>query len=201
MAYREHGMWEILEVLRRVHGGEPFRSVARGTGRSPKTVRRYVRLAGKLGWTPGGGEPPGAPPGAPLAGRVAARLRPGPAAGDPTASDAVLGVHLDELREWLAVDVPERRCLTLTNVHILLQRRGIDVGYSALRRFAQKHLDFGRGCTTVGMADCEPGELAEVDFGKLGLVYASVDTSKPASRGHLKSGQLVAGMVSLLFSL
>jgi len=167
MAYREHGMWEILEVLRRVHSGEPFRSVARGTGRSPKTVRRYVRLAGKLGWKPGGTEPPGEP----LACRVAARLRPGPAAGEPTQNETVLGVHLSELRQWLAVDVPERRGLTLTKAHILLRRQGVDVKYSALRRFAKKHLDFGCGQTTVRMADCEPGELAEVDFGKLGLVY------------------------------
>ena len=170
MAYREHGMWEILEVLRRVHGGEALRSVARGTGRTPKTVRRYVRLAGTLGWTPGGAEPPGEP----LAGRVAARLRPGPAAGEPTETETVLGVHVDELRDWLAVDVPERRGLTLTKAHILLRRRGVDVKYSALHRFAQKHLDFGRSQATVRMANCEPGELAEVDFGKLGLVHDSV---------------------------
>jgi transposase len=167
MAYREHGMWEILEVLRRVHGGEPLRSVARGTGRPPKTVRRYVRLAGELGWSPGGA----APPGEPLAGRVAARLRPGPATSGPTETESVLGVHLDELRDWLAVDTPERRGLTLTKAHILLGRRGVDVKYSALHRFAQKHLDFGRTQATVRMADCEPGELAEVDFGKLGLVH------------------------------
>src|SRR3990167_6249402 len=99
MAYREHGMWEILEVLRRVHGSEPFRSVARGTGHSRKTVRRYVRLAGKLGWKPGGTEPPDEA----LAGRVATRLRPGPVTtGEPSGCEAVLGVHLDQLREWLA---------------------------------------------------------------------------------------------------
>jgi len=166
VAYREHGMWEILEVLRRVHGGEPFRSVARGTGRSPKTVRRYVRLARKLGWTAGG-----EPPGELLACRVAAGLRPGPAAGDPTPSELVLTAQLDQLRDWLAVDAPDRRGLTLTKVHILLRRRGVDVNYFALRRFVQKHLDYGRDRITVRMADCEPGELAEVDFGKLGLIY------------------------------
>ncbi len=33
------------------------------------------------------------------------------------------------------------------------------------------------------------------------LCRASGDTSNPASRGHLKSGQLVAGMVPVSFSL
>jgi hypothetical protein len=47
----------------------------------------------------------------------------------------------------------------------------VDVAYSSLHRFAVKHCGFGRGGhTTVRMAECEPGELAEVDFGKLGLV-------------------------------
>ena len=166
MAYREHGMWEIFEVLRRVHAGEAHRSVARGTGRTPKTVRRYVGLARKLGWEPGAEKPPDEQ----LAARVAARLRPGPRELCETVAEAVLLPHLERLGDWLAVDRPERRGLTLTKVHILLRRQGVEVSYSALYRFAHKHLDFGRGRTTVRMADCEPGELAEVDFGRLGLV-------------------------------
>jgi transposase len=166
MAYREHGMWEVLEVLRRVHKGETQRSVARGTGRTPKTVRRYVRLARKLGWQPGAEHEPDEQ----LAGRVVARLRPGPRELGETVAEAVLLPHLEQLRDWLAVDTSERRGLTLTKAHILLERRGVKVSYSALYRFATKHLDFGRGRTTVRVADCDPGELAEVDFGRLGLV-------------------------------
>jgi transposase len=167
MAYREHGMWEVLEVLRRAHAGEPLRSVARGTGRAPKTVRRYVRLARKLGWQPKVAEPPDEQ----LASRVAVRLRPGPHELSETAAEATLLGRVEELRQWLAVACPERRGLTLTKVHILLAGKGVHVSYSSLYRFAVKHLDFGRNRSTVRMADCEPGELAEVDFGKLGLVH------------------------------
>lgn len=166
MAYREHGMWEVLEVLRRVHKGETQRSVARGTGRTAKTVRRYVRLARKLGWQPGAEYEPDEQ----LAARVVARLRPGRRQTCATAAEAVLLPHLERLRDWLAVDVPERRGLTLTKAHLLLERRGVQVSYSALYRFVTKHLEFGPGRTTVRVADCEPGELAEVDFGRLGLV-------------------------------
>ena len=50
MAYREVDMWEILEVLRRAGQGESITQIKLATGRSRKTIRRYVRLARKLGW-------------------------------------------------------------------------------------------------------------------------------------------------------
>ena len=100
MAYREHGMWEVLEVLRRVHGGEAYRSVARATGRSPKTVRRYVRLARKLGWSVG------TAPDEALAARIVARLRPGPQDAAESAAHRQLVPHRERLREWLAIDRP-----------------------------------------------------------------------------------------------
>lgn len=53
MAYKEHGMWEILDVLRRIHGGEGVRAVARQTGRARNTVKRYVETATELGWIAG----------------------------------------------------------------------------------------------------------------------------------------------------
>jgi transposase len=187
MAYREHGMWEILEVLRRVHAGQSYRSVGRGTGRTPKTVRRYVKLARKLGWEPAGEQAPDEA----LAARIVARLRPGPPEVGETVAEAILLPHRDQLRSWLAVDRPEQRGLTLTKVHLLLQRKGVDVSYSALHRFAHKHLDFGRSRTTVRVADCGPGELAEVDFGRLGLV-------KDPSTG--KRRVLHALVVTLVFS-
>lgn len=48
MAYREHGMWEVLEVLRRIHRGESRSRIERATGRSRKTIGRYVRTAKAL---------------------------------------------------------------------------------------------------------------------------------------------------------
>ena len=51
MAYREIGIWEILEVLRRVHRGERQRAIVRVTGHSRSTIRRYVAAARELGQT------------------------------------------------------------------------------------------------------------------------------------------------------
>jgi len=46
MAYREVDMWEILEVLRRLHRGEPSAAIERATSRTRKTIRRYKRSGG-----------------------------------------------------------------------------------------------------------------------------------------------------------
>ena len=60
MAYREVGMWEILEVLRRVHRGESQVAIALATGHTRKRIRRYSRTARKRGWIPGGAQEPDA---------------------------------------------------------------------------------------------------------------------------------------------
>ena len=76
-----------------------------------------------------------------------------------------------------AVDAREVRAgqrhseLLLPMVHELLGRQGIEVPYTSLHRFAVKHCGFQeRKRITVRVAEVEPGELAEVDFGRLGLV-------------------------------
>lgn len=166
MAYRSHGMWEVLEVLRRVNRGEAQRSVSRGTGRSRNTVRRYVEVAMALGWEPGGEEP-----GEELAAEVMAHVQPGPRADGPTGVEAVLLAREAQLRVWLGTDGSAGRGLRLAKVLQLLRRQGVEVSYASLHRFAVRRLGFGARRATVRMAPVSPGELAEVDFGKLGRVY------------------------------
>ena len=165
MTYREIAMWEILEVLRRVGRGENKSEVARTTGQSRKTVRGYVRTAVGLGWVRGEEEPSEE-----LAAQVYARHRPASDRSPGEAEARLLG-HRDQIKEWLKPGPTKKRGLQLTKVHKLLRRRGVDVPYSTLHRFAVKHCGFSdRRRITVRRADCDPGELAEVDFGKLGLI-------------------------------
>ena len=166
MAYQEHGMWEVLEVLRRVHRGEGRRSISRVTGRSRNAIRRYLRLATKLGWSPGGPSEPDEE----LAAGVAIRLKPGPRNASPGETERKLLEHKEQIRIWLEPDDGYKRGLRLTKVQRLLERRGVVVAYGSLYRFAVKHLEFGKNKTTVRVLDVEPGELAEVDFGRLGLL-------------------------------
>jgi len=165
MAYREVAMWEIFAVLERAHRGESRSAIARVTGHSRKTVRRYLATAREVGWEPGGDTPTEA-----LAGEVYRRHRPSKERG-PGDVEAELLPHLEQLRIWLTPGPGEKRGLKLTKVQRLLERQGLRIPYSSLHRFAVKHCDFGReGRVTVRMAPCAPGELAEVDFGRLGLV-------------------------------
>jgi transposase len=158
-------MWEVLDILRRWARGESKSAIKAATGRSRSTIRRYLELARRLGWTPEQGEPD-----EDLASRVVESLRPGRKEREPGGTKALLLPHLPRIREWLAVE-EARRGLTLTKVHELLRREGVIVPYSSLHRFANTHCGFGKKRITVRMADVEPGELAEVDFGRLGRVY------------------------------
>lgn len=166
MAYRELGMWEVLDVLQRVHRGEAKSAIERVTGRTRKTIHRYLKAAAKAGWEPGRCEPDEA-----LAAQVAQRLRPGPAALGSGGVAERLAPHRDQLRAWL---VPEgcARGLRLSKARALLARQGVTVPYSTLHRYAVEHCGFQDARRiTVRRAECAPGELAEVDFGRLGLVF------------------------------
>ncbi len=167
MAYREVGMWEILNVLRRIGRGETKAAVARVTGHRRKTIRRYVATALELGWERGLGEPT-----AQLALAVFERLRPVPGKSRPGEVERRLLPYRDRIAAWLKPE-PERdrRGLRLTKVHQLLAREGVEVAYSSLHRFAVKYCGFrDRRRVTVRVAESAPGEVAEVDFGRLGLV-------------------------------
>ena len=165
MAYREVEMWEILSVLERIGRGESKSAVARLTGLDRKTVRRYVALAEELGWKPGEVEPTEQ-----LAQAVEERTSPAKNRR-PGEVEAELMEHQAQIEAWLRPNGSEKRGLRLTKVQTLLARQGVVVSYSALYRFAVKRCGFrDRRRATVRMADPEPGEAAEMDFGRLGLI-------------------------------
>lgn len=167
MAYREVDMWEILEVLRRLHRSEPNQAIERATGRTRKTIRRYRQRARKLGWEPGGDKEPDEE----LAAAVARSLRPVTESEGLGAIEARLMPHREAITEWVSPK-DGGRGLRLSKVHSLLTRQGVAVPYSSLHRFAVSYCGFReRQRVTVRVADVEPGELAEVDYGQLGLVY------------------------------
>ena len=58
----------------------------------------------------------------------------------------------------------------MTRVQELLAERGCEVSYSSLRRFIQRRGWRRRQQPTVRMEDGPPGEVAEMDFGRLGLI-------------------------------
>lgn len=180
MAYREVEMWEVLEVLSRLGRGESLVEVARATGHERKTVRRYKRLAEQLGWVAGVHEPDEA-----LALAVFTGLRPGARADEPGETERTLLPHREKIEALLRPGTAGKRGLRLSKVHALLVRSGVVVPYSSLHRFAVERCGFGAGRVTVRVADCAPGEQAEVDFGVLGLV------ADPTTGGRRKAHALI----------
>ena len=71
----------------------------------------------------------------------------------------------DQIYHWLTGDR-----LQLTRIQELLAARGCRVSYSSLRRFIVKRSWGRRNVHTVRMADTGPGEVAEADFGRLGMI-------------------------------
>ncbi|MDE2744950.1 MAG: DDE-type integrase/transposase/recombinase [Chloroflexota bacterium] len=57
----------------------------------------------------------------------------------------------------------------MTRIHELLGERGCAVSYNSLRRFIQRR-GWRRRLVTMRLAESAPGEVAELDFGRLGLV-------------------------------
>jgi len=103
MAYREVAMWEILAVLQRLKRRDSKTVIARITGHSRSTVRRYERLAAELGWTPDSDEPTDT-----LAAEIGRRLTP---AGDREAGDVErqLLPQVEQIRQWLTPAPQEKR--------------------------------------------------------------------------------------------
>jgi transposase len=157
-------MQEVLAVLERAHRGLGPTAISRVTGRGRSTIRRWIETAKELGWSPE------SMPSEELASLVHAACRPG-RPQRPSEVDAQLCAHREQLEQWLRASEPSGRGLTLTKVHELLSRRGVHVPYSSLHRWATRELGFAdKRRITVRMADVEPGEVAEVDFGRLGIV-------------------------------
>lgn len=161
MAHKEHSVTEILDILRRVQAGDGKRRIAKATGIDRNTIRKYLKAAEERGFTllssPDELHD--------IALSVFRSIHLSGEAGHSSVGDEILTPHKNTIEGWLHEDD-----LTLTKVHIKLGRMGVTVTYSALYRFVVKHLNFGGKKSTVRMAESAPGEVAEVDFGRLGLV-------------------------------
>ena len=159
MAYREVSRVEIAEVVRRWQSGNSQRQIATGTGLSRATVRRYIVAAMGAGLTRDG-----AAPSEDQLSRLAGLNLCTPRKVE-TPTEEVLAPWADQVYEWLTADR-----LQVTRIHELLAGRGCRVSYTSLRRFIQRRGWQRRSPATVRMGESAPGEVAEMDFGRLGLI-------------------------------
>jgi Mu transposase, C-terminal domain len=180
MADKEYTVIEIVDVLRRYTAGDKIRAMARSTGMDRKTISKYIRIAEGKGFTKESGSNIEE-----VAYAIFREIHGDGTDRDGNTRDAILLPHKDSITNWL-----EHEDLTLTKVHMKLLRSGVETSYSSLYRFTQEHIGLGNS-GTVRMAETEPGEVAEVDFGRLGFLF-----DKAANR--LRA--LYALVVTLVFS-
>jgi transposase len=162
MAYREVWSVQVQEVIRRWQAGESQRHIARATGLARNTVGKCIRMAAAAGISPSSQAPPNEEV---LAGLLR-KSQPGPSPGTVPAPLAALleGQH-EQIETWI-----KKEDLQLTRIHELLLREGLAVSYTTLRRFVRQ-IGLSKGARrTVRMPEWPPGEAAEMDFGRLGMI-------------------------------
>jgi len=176
MAYKEVFRVEITEVVRQWQAGRGIREITRSTGVARNTIRKYILTAQSCGL-----------------------VRDGPALSESqlitlvqlnkagphqvaVPTNEVLEPWADQIEQWLKSDR-----LKLTRIQELLAQEHCLVAYSCLRRFIIRRGWLGKSSrTTVRMADTQPGEVTEVDFGRLGFVW-----DQESGRRRLAWGMLV----------
>ncbi len=165
MGYRELHRMEIEEVVRRWQVNESQRAIARATGLARETVKKYLAAASDLGLSATG------PP--PAERELVELRRLGVVAAQPimrvAPQAATLEAYRDQIASWIDDDH-----LLLTRVQELLGQYGVPVAYTTLRRYVRQAGLWKQPRSTVRMAPTAPGEVAEMDFGKLGTLINPV---------------------------
>ena len=161
MSDKEYTVIEIVDVLRRLASGDNISAIARATGMDRKTVRKYIRIAEVKGFTKESDTDI-----EDIAYVVFREINGNDNDVDGNNRDSILLPHKSSISEWL-----ENEKLTITKAHIKLLRSGVETSYSSLYRFVQEHIGMPGNRGTVRMAETEPGEVAEVDFGRLGYIF------------------------------
>jgi len=161
MTFREIHMVEIKEILLRLARGESKKAVSRSLGVHRRTIKRYLKLAAKMGVHPVGD-------GAcaitdELIEKIRQEERPVPAL--PPGFTALLSY-----KPW--IDEKLQGNLKGSKILQLLRRNGVEVTDSTFYRFLREQCPLWiRHKITVRLPETEPGDYAQCDFGRLGKIY------------------------------
>jgi len=157
MGFREISMLEIKEVLRRKEAGKSARQIAKEMGLDRKTVGKYLEAI------EGAGIGDGTEVDEAVLSSLGQAVQGKPAA-PPSQAWKALTMQRLQIEAWLSQKPP----LRLVRIHELLVRQGVVVGYTTLRRYAERELGWHKRPPTVLLSDPPLGEEAQVDFGEMG---------------------------------
>jgi transposase len=174
MGFKEVSRVEVTEVIRQWQAHRGIHQIARSTGLSRNTIRRYILAARSADMVRDG------PPPTELQLLSLVQLNKAGPRQVVTPTDRVLEPWAGKIEQWLKQDK-----LKLTRVQDLLAQHHCLVAYTCLRRYVMRRGWFGNPQATVRMADTAPGEMAEVDFEYLGLSWDSETGRKRKTWGML----------------
>jgi len=175
MVYKEVSRVEIAEIIRQWQAGRGLKAIARSTGISRNTTRKYLLAAQAAGIVRDGPIPSDS-----QLIKLLDLNQAGPA-GIASPTDKVLEPYAAQIEHWLKDDQ-----LKLVRVQDLLSQQHCQVSYTCLRRYVHKQGWFDKEThNTVRMPDTEPGQMAEIDFGRLGLIPTGEDNKKRKVWGML----------------
>jgi len=178
MVYKEVSRVEVEEIIRQWQAGRGIKAIARSTGISRNTIRKYLLTVQSIGLARNGQPPTDYQLTALL------QLNQAGPTETPSPTDKMLDPYSTLIEQWL-----KRDQLKLVRVQDLLAQKQCVVAYTCLRRYVRKKGWFGKDKhSTVRMPDTEPGQMAEIDFGRLGLIKDGEGDKK----------RLVWGMMTVL---
>ena len=152
---------QVLEILRRwLRGDAGVRVIAQGAGVDRKTAQRYIDVAQEFGLKQSGGEEQLTDE---FIGRVCKVVRPS-RAGEHGSSWELLTRHEEQIKQWLDDD------LTVAKIGDVLVRRGVRVPERTLQRICAEKFTKAKN-NTVRVADGEPGQELQTDFGRMGMLF------------------------------
>ena len=122
-------------------------------------MRKYVAAARDMGLFPGGPSPDEG-----QLNRLASISQTRPRQ-EQIPSEEILAPWADQIYQWITQDK-----LQFTRIQELLAERGCRISYSSLYRWLRRRNWQGRQASSVCMGAGIPGEVVELDFGRLGVI-------------------------------
>jgi len=149
-------MTEKREVIRRLRLGHSIRQINRDTGMHRTLIREIQALSVMHDWLDSDTD---LPQETELQSLLYALHKP-PEEPEPH----ILDPYKDDIDRWLNEDKN-----SFVVIHELLRQEGLEISESTVRRYCHKH--FPAASKLVFLRPTIPGEIMEVDFGNLGIVY------------------------------
>jgi transposase len=160
MARRQIGMKEIMEAIYQWHQGISIRRIRDSLGIERRTIKNYLTILESLGIRRGSPLPEPAQ----LAEMLKANLGSRDSALTSAPAQKAIDAFHSQIAQWM-----EEEDMTAKQVWRLLNEKGLDVGYTSIKRYFRREFPSCKRGVTVRL-EVSPGHQAQVDFGYVGLM-------------------------------